>query len=55
MDLLAPVVERLGATLFSVADADHSFHVPVRSGKADQQVMGEILDAMAGWVKVLVR
>jgi predicted alpha/beta-hydrolase family hydrolase len=50
MNLLVPVVERLGATLFSVEGADHSFHVPVRSGNTDQQVMGEILDAMAGWV-----
>ncbi|WP_174254981.1 alpha/beta family hydrolase [Acidisphaera sp. S103] len=51
MNLLVPVVERRGATLFSVEGADHSFHVPVRSGKTDQQVMGEILDAMAVWIR----
>jgi hypothetical protein len=39
------------ATLHLVADADHSFHVPVRSGRKDAQVMEEILDAMAAWVE----
>jgi len=34
-------------------DADHSFHVPVRSGKTDQQVMREMLDVMAGWISRL--
>ena len=53
MDLLVPVVEKLGAMLFTVEDADHSFHVPARSGKTDQQIKGEILDAMAGWIRDL--
>jgi Predicted hydrolase of the alpha/beta-hydrolase fold len=35
LDLLQPVIERLGerATLVLAADADHSFHVPARSGR----------------------
>jgi uncharacterized protein len=37
------------ATLHLVTAADHSFHVPVRSGRKDAQVMEEILDAMADW------
>ncbi|MFI4970364.1 MAG: alpha/beta family hydrolase [Lysobacterales bacterium] len=49
--LLQPLVERLGtrATLHVVANADHSFHVPVRSGRTDAQVMDELLDAVATW------
>ena len=31
-------------------DADHSFHVPARSGRTDAQVMGEMLDAFAAWI-----
>lgn len=50
--LLKPVVTRLGkrATLKLVADADHSFHVPARSGRSDGEVLDEILDAAAGWM-----
>jgi len=52
MKLLEPVVKRLGrsATLHRVEGADHSFHVPARSGRNDAEVMREILDAFAGWV-----
>ena len=50
--LLQSVVERLGAraTLHLVPDADHSFHVPARSGRKDAEVMGEMLDLVAGWM-----
>jgi hypothetical protein len=46
------VIEGLGplATLSVLEHADHSFHVPVRFGKTDAQVMVEMLDVMAGWV-----
>jgi predicted alpha/beta-hydrolase family hydrolase len=37
------------ATLKTLADADHSFHVPARSGKTDRQVTDEALDALVGW------
>lgn len=52
MQLLAPLVERLGsrATLAPVQDADHSFHVPVRSGRTDRQALAEALDAVAAWI-----
>jgi predicted alpha/beta-hydrolase family hydrolase len=52
LKLLEPVIKRLGrsATLHRVEGADHSFHVPVRSGRTDAEVMREILDAFAGWI-----
>lgn len=55
--LLEPVIERLGrkATLHLVRDADHSFHVPVRSGRNDREVLSEILDAFAGWIGAIER
>jgi predicted alpha/beta-hydrolase family hydrolase len=50
--LIEPVVQRLGprATLHLEEGADHSFHVPARSGRKDTEVMNEILDAFASWV-----
>jgi hypothetical protein len=52
LDLLKPVVKKLGAraTVHLVEDADHSFHVPKRSGRNDSEVMTEILNAFAAWV-----
>jgi len=49
---LEPVCQSLGrrATLKLFADADHSFHVPARSGRKDPQVRAEMLDAMAAWI-----
>jgi uncharacterized protein len=52
LKLLEPVVESLGpwATLHRVEGADHSFHVPARSGRNDREVMNEILDTFAAWI-----
>jgi len=52
MKLLEPVVKQLGprATLHRVKGADHSFHLPARSGRTDAEVMREILDAFSGWI-----
>jgi predicted alpha/beta-hydrolase family hydrolase len=48
--LIEPLIASLRrATLHLVADADHSFHVPARSGRNDAQVMDDILDTMADW------
>jgi predicted alpha/beta-hydrolase family hydrolase len=54
-DLLARVVEQLGdrAAVRMIADADHSFHVPARSGRTDDQVRGEIFDALADWIALM--
>ena len=51
-NLIAPVVAGLGpsATLHRIEGADHSFHVPARSGRNDRQVMDEILDALSAWI-----
>lgn len=53
LDLLRPVVKGLGAhaTLKLFADADHSFHVPAKTGRKDADVLAEILDAAASWMK----
>ena len=51
LSLLEPVVKGLKrrATLHVVKEADHSFHVPARSGRKDSEVMTEILDAFVAW------
>jgi hypothetical protein len=55
LTLLEPVVKRLGrsASLHLVEAADHSFHVPARSGRHDREVLGEILDAFANWIDAI--
>ena len=52
MSQLKPLCEALGAqaTLRLFPDADHSFHVPARSGRTDGQVLAELLDALAAWL-----
>lgn len=54
---LQPAVAALGrrATLTLFEGADHSFHVPVRSGRTDDAVRGEVLDALAGWIRRVAR
>ncbi len=56
LDQLEPVCKSLGArtTLKLFADADHSFHVPARTGRKDAQVLSEVLDAFADWTSALV-
>jgi uncharacterized protein len=56
LDLLRPLMERLGAraSLELIRDADHSFHVPARSGRKDAQVRGEMLDRLAAWIMSLI-
>jgi predicted alpha/beta-hydrolase family hydrolase len=51
LSLLSPLVERLGgrAALRLLQDADHSFHVPARTGRKDADVRHEMLDALAAW------
>lgn len=50
--LLRGVVDRLGkrATLQVVDEADHSFHVPARSGRKDLDVRRALAAAMAAWM-----
>jgi uncharacterized protein len=51
LTLLQPLVRQLGsgATLTLFQDADHSFHVPARSGRTDAQVQTEVLNALMSW------
>lgn len=53
--LLRPLLERLGARamLKVLADADHSFHVPARSGRKDADVREEMIAALAGWIEAV--
>ena len=57
LSLLEPVVKGLGnrATLHLAEGADHSFHVLKSSGRNDQEVLSEILDAFAAWVNKIIR
>ena len=52
LDLIRSVTTGLGAraTLRVLGDADHSFHVPARSGRNDSDVRSEMLDALVAWV-----
>jgi predicted alpha/beta-hydrolase family hydrolase len=56
LDLLNPVVHALGpnATLELFDDADHSFHVRVRSGRNDARVLEDMLDATVAWMANLL-
>jgi predicted alpha/beta-hydrolase family hydrolase len=49
---LLATLERLGkrATLYPIDDADHAFHVPARSGRADSEVLEGMLDTLAAWI-----
>ena len=38
------------ATLNLLQDADHSFHVPARTGRRDAEVRAEMLDTLAMWI-----
>jgi predicted alpha/beta-hydrolase family hydrolase len=51
VELLVPVTQRLGegASLHLFQEADHSFHVPARSGRKDADVRGEMLDIFVEW------
>jgi predicted alpha/beta-hydrolase family hydrolase len=52
LQLLEPLVKRLGtsASLHLVQEADHSFHVPARSGRNDRDVMSEIVVTLSSWI-----
>jgi len=56
LDQLKPLCQTLGgrATLKLFQDADHSFHVPARTGRKDVQVRGEVLDALVAWIDATI-
>ncbi len=56
LTLIEPLAGRLGklATLTLLEAADHSFHVPARSGRTDVQVRSEILGSLATWADAVI-
>jgi predicted alpha/beta-hydrolase family hydrolase len=56
IQLLKPLAKRLGqhATLVVIQKADHSFHVPVRSGQTDDDIFREMTQAFATWTQALI-
>ena len=57
LELLQPIIDGLGAqaTLKLLQDADHSFHVPARTGRKDPEVRAEMLDALVAWIGRAIR
>jgi uncharacterized protein len=53
---LEPLCRALGnrAVLRLYQDADHSFHVPARTGRTDAQVRADMLDALVGWMSEIL-
>jgi predicted alpha/beta-hydrolase family hydrolase len=56
LNQIKPLCEKLDqrATLKLFADADHSFHVPARTGRKDVEVLSEVIDTFAGWLDSVV-
>jgi predicted alpha/beta-hydrolase family hydrolase len=56
LTLLQRVIERLGtrARLQLLENADHSFHVPARSGRTDAQVRNDLLQRLAEWIATVI-
>ncbi|WBY03943.1 alpha/beta hydrolase [Ramlibacter tataouinensis] len=57
LPLIRQTVARLGSrTVLHVVDgADHAFHVLVRSGRSDAEVIGELADVAAAWMGKLAQ
>jgi uncharacterized protein len=57
LDLIEAVTGKLAplATLKLLQDADHSFHVPARTGRKDQDVRMEALRELTAWTERLGR
>ena len=55
--LMRALAKRLGdhATLALFEQADHSFHVPVRTGRKDAEVLDEALDTLTRWIDARAR
>ena len=56
LPLLQTLVGQLGtrATLKLFQDADHSFHVPARTGRKDSQIMAQVSEALADWIELAI-
>jgi predicted alpha/beta-hydrolase family hydrolase len=51
--LLRPLTKKLSAhaSLELFQEADHSFHVPARTGRKDAEVRSEMMDKLAAWIR----
>lgn len=56
LSLIQSLIQQLGAraTLKLLQDADHSFHVPARTGRKDAEIRSEMLDAVVAWIDQLL-
>ena len=56
LKLMQPLVGRLGAraTLELYPDADHSFHVPRRSGRTNEEILAGLVGTLARWMEGIV-
>jgi len=56
-ELIEALVQRLGdwATLKLFQDADHSFHVPAKTGRKDAEVRAEMLDKLSAWLDTAMK
>jgi predicted alpha/beta-hydrolase family hydrolase len=56
LSLLEPLCKQLGdiAKLKLFQDANHSFHVPARTGRKDADVLKEVLDVSVDWIGKLI-
>jgi uncharacterized protein len=54
--LMQGLVQRLGSRVILklIEDADHSFRVPKRVGRADAEVRSDVLDTLAGWIETVI-
>jgi predicted alpha/beta-hydrolase family hydrolase len=54
--LLEPLVGQLAAraSLHVVNDADHSFHVPAKSGRSNGDVLTGLIEVFASWTSALI-
>jgi uncharacterized protein len=55
-ELIETLVQRVGerATLKLFEDADHSFHVPAKTGRKDAEVRSKVLDELSAWLETIV-
>ena len=51
LKLLRPICTKLGprATLHIIEQADHSFHMPKKSGRTDADVLRELAETTSSW------
>jgi len=56
LDQIKSLCKKLGrrATLRLFADADHSFHVPARTGQKHSEVLCELVDTFAAWLESVI-